>query len=283
MAAHSIDRAFLRIQHGLIHYRHCGRHGGAEHQDVPPLLLAHAGPGSSLGLTPLLAALGQDRLAIAPDMMGNGDSDPPPIRPTEIAFYADCAVRLLDGLGIERVDFYGSHTGAHVGLELAIAHPKRVRRVVLDGLPLFSAEEKADLLAHYAPEVTPNEFGGHLIWAWNFVRDQMLHFPYYKRDAAHAMRHTTMPAAAMLHLGAVDVVKALATFHLAYHAAFRHDVAARLPLLTAPTLLMAVETDPLSQYLDDVARLLPGAAKALIPRDARLSTIQQFLAAPDGV
>ena len=65
----------------------------------------------------------------------------------------------MDALGIERADLYGSHTGAHIVLEMALAQPQRFGRVVLDGIPVFSASDKADLLAHYAPAIKPDERG----------------------------------------------------------------------------------------------------------------------------
>ena len=215
--AGAVERGFVRIDHGLIHYRY----GGMENPAGIPLYLAHAGPGSSLALRQLVAEFAHERRVIAPDMMGNGDSDPPPFQPTDLGFYVDCAVKLLDRLEIEQVDFYGCHTGAQIGVELAISHPDRVRRLVLDGLPLFSEAERADFLANYAPPVTPDEWGGQLSWAWTFLRDQMLHFPYYRRDPEHRLAKMTVLSASSLHRGVVDVLKALTTYHLAYHAAFQ--------------------------------------------------------------
>ncbi len=269
-----MDRHFVRLTAGQAHFRSAGssRPGGP-----PPLYCAHASPGSSLGLAPMAAQFGIDRLVIAPDMLGNGDSDPPGRESTTMDFYTDCAVELLDRLDLDQVDFYGLHTGAQIGLELAIRYPHRVRRLVLDGAPLFPPELKRELLTHYAPQVTPDVYGGHLAWAWNFVRDQMWHFPYFMRDPDHRMLKTMVPPPEALHMGVVDVLKALGSYHLAYHAAFSHDVGARAPLVRIPTLVMATETDPLAIYVDAVAALIPGAIAARIPREQRFATIRQFI------
>jgi len=148
---------------------------------------------------------------------------------------------------------------------------------VLDGAPLFSAELKRELLAHYAPPVAPDGFGGHLAWAWNFVRDQMWHFPYFMRDPEHRMLKTMVPPPEALHQAVVDVLKALGTYHLAYRAAFSHDVAARAPLVRTPTLVMATDTDPLGVYVDDLSALIPGAVAIRVPRDQRIAAVRQFI------
>ena len=195
-------------------------------------------------------------------------------------YYAGCAMRLLDALQIDRVDFYGSHTGAQIAIELAVKWPDRVGRLVLDGLPLFTEDFKRDLLANYAPAVQPDEFGGHLLWAWNFVRDQFLFWPHYAHDVQHRLPNGLLPARE-LHRGVVDVLKALDTYRIAYQAAFAQDVRSLVPRIRAPVLFTATERDPLHIYLDEVAALRPGAAKLRFPREAgmadRAAAIQNFL------
>jgi pimeloyl-ACP methyl ester carboxylesterase len=225
----------------------------------------------------MVGGFGASRRVVAPDMLGNGDSDPPLIPKTDMAFYADCALRTLDALGLDTVDFYGSHTGAQIGLELAITHPGRVRRIVLDGLALFPADLKVELLAHYAPRMAPDDHGGQLSWAWTFLRDQFWHFPYFMRDPAHRLPASPVPPAAGLHGAVLDVLKALTSYHLAYHAAFEHDVAARAPLLRTPSLVLCADTDPLGVYMEDVAALIPGSISARLPRSRHMETVLAFL------
>ena len=271
-----VDRHFLRLSDTrLLHYRAAGEEGVA---DDPPVLLAHAGPGSSAGLVPLIQQLAERRRVIAPDMPGNGDSDPLPMASPALADYVAQTVEMLDLLGIAQVDFCGHHTGAHIGLELALRHPARVRRLVLDGLGLFPSELQAQMLARYAPAVVPDEFGGHMAWAWHFVGEIFLHFPYFLRDPAHRLNHGPVPPAAVRQALVVDLIKALPSYHLAYRAVFADDTAARLPLLQHPTLLMAAEGDPMCAYLDAAAALLPAARKECVQRSERAEKVLGFLA-----
>ena len=55
-----------------------------------------------------------------------------------------------------------------------------------------------------APEMVPDEFGHQLIWAWHFVRDQTLFFPYFRKDPQHA-RNQKVPSPAVIHGIVVDV------------------------------------------------------------------------------
>jgi pimeloyl-ACP methyl ester carboxylesterase len=271
----SVERGFLRLSEGLVHYRSSGTRASSTR---PALYMAHAGPLSSRSFAPMLPLLGETRFAFAPDMLGNGDSAPPSAAATDMSYYVDCAVRVLDALKLERVDFYGSHTGAQIACQLAVMHPQRVRRVILDGIPLFPEEFREQLLARYAPAVSPDEFGGHLQWAWNFVRDQSQFWPYFDRQGANRLANG-VPSPQALHADVTDVLKNLGTYHIAYRAAFAQNVAALLPQLRCPVLLMASEHDPLSRYLDEAASLVRGAATLRLPRTAQPTDRAQAIAA----
>ena len=85
-----------------------------------------------------------------------------------------------------------------------------------------------------------------------------------------------------MHRSVVDVLKALTTYHNGYRAVFRHDTRGRLALIkNTPLLFTAAEPDPLTQYLDEAAALVPGAKKQLIAMGlglaARVDVLRGFL------
>lgn len=255
-----IDRRFVRLVEGLVHVRECA--ASAATSQVP-LYLMHAGPASARGLEPLMLALRQHGLTqqlIAPDTLGNGDSAAPaPDRP-DITYFAESVRRVLDALGIDKVDLYGSHTGCRTAAELSILFPDRVGRVIFDGISEYDGELKKEILAHYAPEMKPDEMGRHLVWAFHFIRDQIFHFPYFMRDPAHRT-YRAMPSNEHLHAHTVDVLKALTTYHKPYLAAFNYEPTKRLPLITQPVLVLEADTEPphLKSAAAQMAELVPGS------------------------
>jgi pimeloyl-ACP methyl ester carboxylesterase len=276
-----IDRAFIRIKEGQVHYR---TYINSENTSKLPIYMIHASPSSSLNLSPLIQQLGRKRNIFAPDTLGFGDS-PPPIKDIPNAEdYAESTVRVMDALNIEKCDLYGSHTGAHIACELAIMHPDRINRIVFDGIGMFSEEDKKDFLANYAPEVNPDEFGQHLVWAWNFVRDQVIHFPYFRRTPEFRRTEETYPSATAIHNVVVEVLKGLTTYHKGYRAAFRHPDKERLPLIQHLTLCAASEDDPLKAGVEEAAQLIHNSDMAILPAERtpeglkkKSSLIMEFL------
>ena len=124
----------------------------------PVLWLHGSGPGVT-GLTnwqDALEALSGDFYNIAPDVIGFGDSTHPDPPPEGIAAFTalrvETLVALLDQLGVDRVDIVGNSMGGIVGLCLALAHPDRVRRIVLmgaGGAPLPSTPALLSLILFY--------------------------------------------------------------------------------------------------------------------------------------
>ncbi|WP_051010046.1 alpha/beta fold hydrolase [Novosphingobium sp. PP1Y] len=253
-----VDRAFARIDEGLVHYRHAGI------ADGPVLLMLHASPGSSRGLEPLMAALTgakPDLRLIAPDTLGNGDSAPPAPDEPEISYFADRLLAFLDRLGIDRVAIYGTHTGARIAAECALQAPRRISHVVFDGIGDYDEEMRALLLDRYAPEVTPGEYGEHLIWAFNFIRDQALHYPWFLRDPEHRLMTRAVPGGQEMHERVVELLKSISSYHKSYRAAFAYRASERLPLLeTQATFLDGqAELPVLKEKLRKLAASVRGA------------------------
>ncbi|WP_460072980.1 alpha/beta fold hydrolase [Streptomyces sp. YKOK-I1] len=74
---------------------------------------------------------------IAPDVLGFGHSAHPDPAPHGMEAFTrarvDALFELLDELGLEQVDLVGNSMGGLIALEMAVAQPKRIRRVTLMG------------------------------------------------------------------------------------------------------------------------------------------------------
>jgi len=105
-------------------------HGRAR-PDVPPLVLLHGGGDTietSFGrILPLLA---RDRQVVAFEQRGFGHTADDE-RPFGFEDSADDTAALLDYLQIERADLFGFSNGGTIALEVAMRHPKSVRRLVV--------------------------------------------------------------------------------------------------------------------------------------------------------
>lgn len=268
----------MRTDDGQLHHYYSDRGAGL------PVLLLHASPASARTTAPLAAALAPQHPVSAPDTMGNGLSDPVPLATPEITDYAQTMLRYMRARGIHRYVVYGSHTGAHIAVEMAIAAPDSVAGLVLDGVALMQADERADFLQNYAPVMAPDMTGSQFHWAWNFVRDQMLFYPYYRRDRDH-VRPPGVLEPRWLHELTVDVLMNLETYHKAYHAVFRQLIENRLPQVHQPTLCVATGLDPLDATVDALLELLPRAQKSwVVPEgdateaEAKAAAIRPFIA-----
>jgi len=101
-----------------------------------PVLLIHgSGPGVSAWANWRLTipALKPHYRIIAPDMVGFGFTGRPAGFNYTLQAWVAQAIDLLDALKIERCDVVGNSFGGAVALALAVAHPGRVRRLVLMG------------------------------------------------------------------------------------------------------------------------------------------------------
>lgn len=245
-----VRRGFVDVAGGQVHYRMVGT--GA------PLVMLHASPGSSKQLEGLMMALAVRRQVIAPDTRGNGDSTPLPQDQPTIFDFADAVVEAIDRLGPSRFDLYGTHTGASIAMEIAIAHQDRVRRLVLDGMGLYSAAEQDELLRTYAPEMTPDFEARYVMWAWHFARDAYVFWPWFKKGAENR-RAVGISSPEALHDRFLEVLKAITSYHRSYRAAFRHPKRERLPLIRVPTLCVCGPSDMLRPNLEPMTALIPGA------------------------
>ncbi len=247
----NVKRAYVDGRYGQMHYR-IAVPPHEDSSDHPPILFFHQSPSSGRPFEGLVSEMGRDRVAIAVDTPGFGDSDPPPAPPT-IADYAAAMTSFIEALGLEKVDILGDHTGAKVAVELALQQPDRVRRLVFNACPVYSPEKMAEMMTHLEAErpkdVIPDD-GSHILHRWKGTKG------WYKDDAPMELYNR-------------DFCESLRGLDLAWYghnAAFAVNHADNLPHVSQPILILCPDDG------------LWEATKAAEPhlRNGRLLELPQF-------
>ena len=220
-----VRRAFMDGPHGQVHYRIAAPATG----ERTPLMCLHMSPNSGRIYEAILNAMGTDRTALAPDMPGFGESDPP-TAPPEIADYARTAAHVADTLGLKQIDVMGYHTGSETCIELALQRPDLVRRIVQISCPVFTDDELDHLRRNYAGRPISDD-GAHLIAKWT----HMLPFygPMVPRD--------------VLARNFAEGLRGGPIAHWGHRAAFNYDLRETLPKVTQPILVINPNDDLVEQ------------------------------------
>lgn len=98
----------------------------------PSLVLLHGGGTDSAALSwgGVIESLAEGRRVLAPDLPGYGDSDRPDA-PYSLDYYCAIVSALVDEWGLDRFDLGGLSMGGGIALDYTLAHPDRVRRLIL--------------------------------------------------------------------------------------------------------------------------------------------------------
>ncbi|MFI8456671.1 alpha/beta fold hydrolase [Kitasatospora sp. NPDC085464] len=200
------------------------------------------------------------RSTVTLDYRGTGGSDKPD-RPYSTEGFARDVIAVLDELGVDRADVYGTSMGGRVAQQLAARHPERVGALVLGctspGGPHGVARDNDVRRSLAQPE--PAAARQALL--------ELMYTPDWLAD--HPGPHRTlgdpgMPAHARRH-------------HLA--ASNRHDAWDLLPRIGAPTLVVHGTDDRLNPTANAplLADRIPGARLHLVP-GARHAYFEEFRA-----
>jgi pimeloyl-ACP methyl ester carboxylesterase len=100
--------------------------------DAPALVLLHGFPTSSYMFRDLIPALADRYRVVAPDHLGFGLSDAPPVEEFDYTFDAltELTAGLLRSLGIDRYAIYLQDYGAPIGWRLALRDPAAITAII---------------------------------------------------------------------------------------------------------------------------------------------------------
>jgi pimeloyl-ACP methyl ester carboxylesterase len=213
--------------HGLRLYYEI--HGPADSAQ-PPLVLLHGGGDTiETSFGHVLPELARNRKIIAFEQQGYGHTADIADRPFTFEQTADDTAALLDYLHIERADFLGFSNGGTIALQIAIRHPKLVRKLIVTstffsregGDPSFWASMKDPKFEQMPNElkVAYREVAPHPENLHSFFEKAAARMRDFRDIPVETLRAITPPT--LVVNGDADVVRpehALALFHLLPHA-----------------------------------------------------------------
>jgi pimeloyl-ACP methyl ester carboxylesterase len=176
------------------------------------------------------ADLARDRRLIVVTGPGHGESGDPGRR-YDLLQCARAAEEVVDALGVaEPLDWVGNAWGGHVGLRFAAAHPGRIRSLVTIGTPVqaLGAAERARtrllLLVH------------RLVGPTGFLVDAVV-----ETLLSPSTRESDQWAVALVRRSFVEADPRRLRNAVASISLHREDLAALLPGITVPTLMITGE------------------------------------------
>jgi 3-oxoadipate enol-lactonase len=241
------------IQAGTVRL-HCERQGSGD----PLLLIMGYGTGAVLWSDAFLEQLARHFELITFDNRGTGRSEKRD-EPLEIADLADDAARLVEALGIERLDVVGVSMGGYIAQELVLRHPQSVSRLVLGctgcGGPGATAAAP-EVLALLAPlrGLTPQQAVARTFAAMATPETIASEGPFLEEMTARMLEHATPAFVLRAQMEAIG----------------RWQACDRLGQIASPTLVIHGERDRLVPPKNGamLASLIPNARLELIPNVA---------------
>jgi pimeloyl-ACP methyl ester carboxylesterase len=196
--------------------------------------------------------LGKDRVIIAPDYPGLGQSDAPGSM-MDMAGYADAMAEVLDALdygenGNGKIDVCGYHTGAMVAVELAVRRPDLVRKLVLAGIPFYTGTERVRMYEENVVERQLSDDFESLRGTWEFTVST-------RQEGVSIQRG---------YDNFVDILLQRYITHWPYHAVFSYAAEEQAPKVTQPVLILNTHGG-LENETRALARLFPNADLIEIP------------------
>jgi pimeloyl-ACP methyl ester carboxylesterase len=207
------------------------------HGDGEPLLLLHGGTVTIEYFRKQIPALAKEFRVIAPEQMAHGRTADVPKREFHYHDMAEDTVRLMDQLGVATASVVGWSDGGILGLDLAINHPDRVRKLVCTGTNArVDGTEPATL--EWLGKAQPEDWPRDLREAYERLSpDGPSHWPIVVRRIVEMFRREP------------------------------NFTTEQLSRISAPTLLIIGDHDMVRpEHAVEMFRLIPGAQLCVVPR-----------------
>ncbi len=237
-----------------------------------PLVLVHGFTGSSLDWVDVIEPLAEDRQVVTFDHRGHGDSP----NTGDAASYTfdqlvDDMTEMLEDLELDRFDLLGHSMGGIVSMRYALAHPERVRSLILMDTAAEASADNTDMMRAGIEQVRIQGTSALYELIQGFLGEGAL------ADSRRARMQTK--------LGQMDPVAftELGEELLTYPSVLDQLAGLRIPT----TVIVGVNDHALRGRADDLAATIPGAELVVIPdaahspqeenRDAWLAAVGHHL------
>ena len=240
--ATSGPRFYATLPQGQRLVRRWGKESGR------PLVALHGGMSTSLALFDELQGLGVNRLVLAPDIAGAGDSDALPTEESDLERFAADVRDVLRAEGVKEFDVYGESGGASLALELARQTGAPMGRLVLSSPELPDDATKVEMTTRVAPEIEARWDGSHLLTAWHILRDSKLFWPWYQRSTKGVRDIEPLIEPVALQRQLLAWLKGRLTYGNYVRAALAADPSALSSAVDVPTLVVTQSGDLLEEH-----------------------------------
>ena len=190
------------------------------------ILCMHPSPASGRYYLDLIGDLGKDRIAMAADTPGYGESDRPPNKPPPMEGYSGAFADALENLGYgksgKKADLLGYHTGCLIAVDLAIRRPDLIRKLVLVAVPYYDSVERQQKQLAGLDRRPYGEEPDKVVQIWDVT--------VKRRAKGVTLEQSIDQFLERMRPGDKE--------WWAYEAVFSYDSKNRFPLITQPTALL---------------------------------------------
>ena len=242
-------KGFLDLDAGQCHYLSAGE------QRLPPLLALHDVGSSQRSLAARVAALSGQYRVVAPDLPGHGLSYLPEAGQRGIESVVNDLAELVEVLRWSRFRVLAEKGSAALAVALAERLGTLVEAVQLVNPVDYAALAREWEPGRFCPDFSPDAEGTHFLKTWHWLRDRQLFWPWYARDAEHALSGQANLDADYLTARVIDFWQAQPALNELWPQVVNYPLAERLDRLGCSVDLRMTATDPLAE---PGRRSLPG-------------------------
>ena len=242
-------KGFLDLDGGQCHYLSAGD------GQLPPMLALHDIGSSQRSMAGRAAYLSGQYHVLVPDLPGHGLSYRPEQGRHGIDGSVDALAELVASLGWNRFGILAEKDSAAVAVELATRLGNSVQELKLVNPVDYGALAGEWEHERFFPDFRPDAEGTHLLKTWHWLRDRQLFWPWYERDAGHALSGQPNLDAEYLSARVTEFWQAQPAASELRQEVINYPLAGRLGTLDCAVELCITEEDPSAEVC---RRSLPG-------------------------